>query len=46
MVLTLEPSMSYGDGQMMVNEENIIIRPNGAELLTERAPPELPVLGS
>lgn len=44
MVLTLEPSLSYGDGKIMVHEENIVIRTNGAELLTERAAPELPVL--
>lgn len=44
MVLTLEPSMSYGAGQMMVHEENIVIRKDGAELLTRRAPPELPVI--
>lgn len=44
MVLTLEPSLSYGDGKIMVHEENIVIRANGAELLTERAAPELPVL--
>ena len=44
MVLTLEPSLSYGDGLMMVHEENIVIRPGGAELLTARAPHDLPVI--
>ncbi|MEM1299613.1 MAG: Xaa-Pro peptidase family protein [Pseudomonadota bacterium] len=44
MVMTLEPSLSYGAGQMMVHEENVIITANGAELLTERAPTELPVI--
>lgn len=44
MVLTLEPSLSYGDGLMMVHEENIVVRSNGAELLTKRAAPELPVI--
>ncbi len=44
MVLTLEPSLSYGDGLMMVHEENIVIRMTGAELLTTRAAPELPVV--
>jgi Xaa-Pro aminopeptidase len=29
---------------MMVHEENIIIRETGAELLTLRAPRELPVI--
>ena len=45
MVLTIEPSLSYGDGLMMVHEENIVLRAGGAELLTRRAPPELPVIG-
>ena len=44
MVLTLEPSLSYGDGHMMVHEENVVIRPDGARLLTDRAAPELPVI--
>ena len=44
MVLTLEPSLGYGDGLIMVHEENIVIRADGAELLTRRAPPELPVI--
>lgn len=44
MVLTLEPSLSYGNGLMMVHEENIVIRAGGAELLTERAAAELPVI--
>lgn len=44
MVLTLEPSLSYGVGRIMVHEENIVIRSSGAELLTTRAAPELPVI--
>ncbi|OIQ46164.1 MAG: peptidase M24 [Roseobacter sp. MedPE-SW] len=44
MVLTLEPSLGYGDGLIMVHEENIVIRADGAKLLTRRAPPELPVI--
>jgi Xaa-Pro aminopeptidase len=44
MVLTLEPGITIGPGQMMVHEENIVIRDGGAELLTHRAPPALPVL--
>ncbi|WP_027236361.1 M24 family metallopeptidase [Leisingera caerulea] len=44
MVLTLEPSLSYGDGRIMVHEENIVVRAEGAELLTTRAAPELPVI--
>ncbi|WP_272010430.1 M24 family metallopeptidase [Roseovarius sp. ZX-A-9] len=44
MVLTLEPSLSYGDGMMMVHEENIVVTPEGGGLLTTRAAPELPVI--
>ena len=45
MVLTLEPGMSFAPGRVMVHEENIVIRESGPELLTRRAPPELPVIG-
>ncbi|MCV2891213.1 M24 family metallopeptidase [Ruegeria aquimaris] len=44
MVLTLEPSLGYGDGRIMVHEENIVVRKGGAQLLTERAAPELPII--
>jgi Xaa-Pro aminopeptidase len=44
MVLTLEPSLSYGDGLMMVHEENIVVGADSARLLTTRAAPELPVI--
>jgi len=44
MVLTLEPSLGYGDGRIMVHEENIVVRADGAQLLTSRAAPELPVI--
>ena len=44
MVLTLEPSVAYGDGLMMVHEENIVLRGTGVELLTARAPVEMPVI--
>lgn len=45
MVITLEPGLEVVPGQMMVHEENIVIREEGAELLTRRAPRELPVIG-
>lgn len=45
MVLTIEPSLSYGNGLMMVHEENIVVSANGARLLTTRAVPDLPVIG-
>jgi len=44
MVITIEPSMSYGEGLMMVHEENICIREGKPELLTKRAANELPIL--
>lgn len=44
MVLTLEPSLSYGNGLMMVHEENIIVSKTGGQLITARAAPELPVI--
>jgi Xaa-Pro aminopeptidase len=45
MVLTLEPGMEFSPGKMMVHEENIVIRDEGAELLTVRAPREMPAIG-
>ena len=45
MVLTLEPALVIGPGRTMVHEEDIVIRDDGAELLTRRAPRELPVIG-
>jgi Xaa-Pro aminopeptidase len=44
MVLTLEPSVPFGDGLMMVHEENIVVTPTGGRLLSTRAAPELPVI--
>jgi Xaa-Pro aminopeptidase len=44
MVLTLEPGLNIAAGKMMVHEENIVIREDGSELLTRRAPIELPIL--
>ena len=44
MVLTIEPSLSYGDGLMMVHEENIVVGDNSATLLTSRAPAEIMVI--
>ena len=45
MVLTLEPGIEIAPGRIMVHEENIVVRASGAELLSPRAPAELPVLG-
>jgi len=44
MVLTIEPSVSYGDGLMMVHEENIVVRNKEPLLLTTRAARELPII--
>ncbi|EBA18037.1 metallopeptidase, family M24 [Roseobacter sp. SK209-2-6] len=44
MVLTLEPGLAFGDGKMMLHEENIVIREDGAELLTRRAAREFPII--
>ncbi|MEP6266940.1 MAG: Xaa-Pro peptidase family protein [Paracoccaceae bacterium] len=37
MVLTLEPGIDLGDGRIMVHEENIVIRENGAQWLSPSA---------
>ena len=41
MVLTIEPGMEYAPGKMIVHEENVVITPSGAQLLTKRAPREM-----
>ena len=42
-VLTLEPGMEFAPGQYMVHED-IVIRSHGAEWLSKRADPKLPVI--
>lgn len=44
MVMTLEPSLAFATGKMLVHEENIVITANGAEWLSRRAPRELPII--
>ncbi len=44
MVLTLEPSLSYGDGRIMVHEENIVVTDGVPRLLSTRAARDLPIL--
>jgi len=44
MVMTLEPSLSYADGRLMVHEENLVIKNGEAHYLSVRAPRELPVI--
>lgn len=43
MVITLEPGTGTADGKMLVHEENIVIRPGGAQILSPWAG-ALPVL--
>ena len=42
MVMTLEPGYCYGDGQVMVHEENLVITSTGYDLLSVRAPRDIP----
>ncbi len=44
MVLTLEPSIIYADGLLMVAEENILIGTDGVTFLSKRAPRDLPII--
>lgn len=44
MVLAIEPGLEISPGRIMVHEENIVVRAQGAELLSPRAPAKLPVL--
>ncbi len=45
MVITLEPSLGYGEGRIMVHEENIVVRDGPPTLLSMRAPADLPIIG-
>jgi len=44
MVLTIEPSVMFGRGKIMADEENLVITKNGPKLLSRRAPREMPVI--
>lgn len=44
MVLAVEPGLLYGDGAMMIHEENVVVTEDGCEVLTQRAPAELPIV--
>ncbi|MBC8363523.1 MAG: aminopeptidase P family protein [Actinobacteria bacterium] len=44
MVLTLEPGLTWAPGCMMLHEENVVVREDGPELLSGRAPRELPII--
>ncbi|MGJ3258795.1 MAG: M24 family metallopeptidase [Rhodospirillales bacterium] len=45
MIVTLEPGMTFAEGKVMVHEENIVILDGAPELLSRRAPAEMPVIG-
>ena len=42
MVLTLEPGVEIAPGRILVHEENIVLRAAGPELLSRRAPVDMP----
>jgi Xaa-Pro aminopeptidase len=44
MVLALEPSAETAPGRILVHEENVVLRADGPELLSRRAPVDLPEL--
>jgi Xaa-Pro dipeptidase len=44
MALTLEPSIAYGNGALMVAEENVLVHEQHVELLSRRASRDLPVI--
>ncbi len=46
MALTIEPSLSYGDGLTMVAEENVLVLDDQIVLLSKRAPRDLPVIAA
>lgn len=44
MVITLEPALTIAPDRTMVHEEDVLVVAHGAELLTRRAAPELPIV--
>ena len=44
MVMTIEPGFEYAPGKNIVHEENLVITEDGCELLTRRAPQEMPLI--
>jgi len=43
MVLTIEPSAIFGEGKILVHEENLVVTDGAPRLLTRRAPREMVV---
>ena len=46
MVLALEPGAVVAPGRLQVHEENVVLRAEGCELLSPRAPADLPEIGA
>lgn len=53
MVLTIEPGITFmgagrdgPENKVLVHEENVVVTADGCDLLTRRAPPEMPVIES
>lgn len=44
MILALEPAVEVVPGYHLVHEENVVLRDTGPELLSRRAPEELPIV--
>ena len=44
MILAIEPGYDFAPGKMMLHEENVVVRVDGAELITRRAPRDIPIL--
>ena len=44
MIMTIEPGMEFAPGKNIVHEENLVITEDGCELLTRRAPIEMPIV--
>jgi Xaa-Pro aminopeptidase len=44
MILAIEPGYDFAPGKMMLHEENVVVRADKAELITRRAPHNIPIL--
>ena len=44
MAITIEPVFEFETGNMIVQEENIIITENGNEIITNRSSKEIPLI--
>jgi len=44
MILAIEPGYDFAPGKVMLHEENVVVRADRAELITRRAPRDIPIL--